>query len=1123
MHQCQSCKTIFINEEITNCPACNTNQGDYTDIFRSPDQGLKDIAYADMSGKYQYCNHCDMYLKSEDSTCPMCNHTMLMRNVGSSPIMNQDGMPQEGATTVNEFVGISFALGAIVGSIITFMMSDASRETKAKRVLFGGKLKNSVIASNILKNIKELSTMEGIPSFTIKRISKALSELDDAIKNIKNVSPRTPTFITSGRMALVDLANVLLDTDYPLGEIMRLNLLNIDEFIQKNNVQEVTSLNTPSKTKRYSEPTLWSSDIFGNPGSRARSERFGYISLNTKIINPAVYRIVKGLNSAISAIMDGRKSYRFDSTTKTFIEDEEGRTGIDFLIENFMDIDFISMAKKEKKQEAKFVSDNIMHVLIDKFMVIPAQSRDLDIDASSAVVSDLNNIYLDVLRNAQSMLVLEGSNDEVKSAAIKQLQRNVYGVYNWLSKRLTGKKGVFRSNLLKKSTDFSSRLILASSPNIKFGEIGIPWHTLISLYAPIFYYTMRNKFTVFESDILEYMKITDFDRVGYTQFLKFATSVNKSPSTVPDIMVLKIKEILNEFISEQTILYKRDPALSRKSWASATPTIIDGAIAQLNSLDLGPLGGDCVTGDVSVFTFKNGVTIENVLDISEFPDQYKCEFVQTNTRSDGVEVSEYNVIDEVYARGIDIATGRLTCSQIHKWWIHKNLSMYNVHVKRSISSVDSFGNIECSDSNSLIGFDPQTETIQTFSPTDITETSTLMMLRDHRISPCNNMIQSKFEEHNLDITGASYADLGWFIGAWIGDGSILGYDRPSAAVAFSNCDPSLHNKLCRTLQGITSKTIRENIKVSKDTDVGFFNDSSRKAKRSSVSDKNISAFLTSNFGKRSGGKTLPNWLFQAPNEFVIGIISGLLDTDASISNNYMTQTTKSEKLAHAIQLILYKKFGINSTIHDETSNLTDYTYSRVSCRISQVHSSFWTQVAQNVDNELKSNKIVDSLSRPVKNSNKLKYVNINAAASEVKADSKRKIKREFCSAADISLNPEVLTTVAKNITIQNQRGDLDIVPVSKLEVTKSDTTTAYDFTVDPSQRSFITKNGMIVKNSDGDQILIAPVFSDEAKKAAEKMNPVKSKSKWIDEADSNSVVYGLSLDTVSAIYNVTKE
>jgi len=215
MKTCGNCETVFINEEITNCPACNINQGDYTDVFRVDGQELKDIPYGEMKGIYQYCSHCDMYLKSDNPTCPMCNRTTLLKNINAVPVMpdNQEGR-------VNEVVGIAFVGGAILGAIITFMLSDSSRESKAKRVLFGGKLKNSLIASNILKGIEDITSMDGVQSFTVKRISKALSELDMSIKNIKNVSPRTSSFITSGRMALVDLSNVLLDMDYPMSKMV---------------------------------------------------------------------------------------------------------------------------------------------------------------------------------------------------------------------------------------------------------------------------------------------------------------------------------------------------------------------------------------------------------------------------------------------------------------------------------------------------------------------------------------------------------------------------------------------------------------------------------------------------------------------------------------------------------------------------------------------------------------------------------------------------------------------------------------------------------------------------------------------------------------------------------------
>ncbi len=613
---------------------------------------------------------------------------------------------------------------------------------------------------------------------------------------------------------------------------MQLNLLNVDHFISTNGWQEVTSLNPPSKTKQYSEPTLWSDTIFGRIGSSERRSKFGYIDLHTNVVNPAVYRILKGLNSAISAIMDGRKSYKLDNGK--LIEDKEnGSTGIAFLINHLSELDLEELAKKEKKKEAKFLTTNKELILINKLVVIPAESRDLDINSANTSVSEINTFYMDVLRHSQSVMeTADIGDDELSGAIVKQLQWSCQKVYSWLSGRLTGKRGIFRSNLLKKSTDYSSRLILASSPAIKFGHIGVPWHTLIMLYDPLFFYNVKNKHPEFEQDILDFMKIKQFNRVNSGTMTNFIKMVNKSPNSVPPVMVSKIKEVLSEFIDEQTIVYKRDPALSRKSWASATPVIVDGAIATLNSLDLGPLGGDCITGIVSVLVEKQDKN-PFLLDIESFPDIFDCILTNIKTRKDGVEIYEYIVKDEVYTRGINMETGDISISRIHKWWIHKNLNMFTVS-----DPFGRFNSFECSDELSLVAFDPV-------------------------------------------------------------DGSI------------------------------------------------------------------------------------------------------------KVSNPGEIKSKKNLKLM---------------------------------------------QISKHPNNK-----------------------------------------------------------------------DIVLIPYSELEVAKSDTTTAYDFTVDPGQRSFITSSGMVVKNSDGDQILIAPLFTDEAKKAAEKLNPAKSESKWRDVNSNSEIVYALSLDTISSIFHATKE
>ena len=88
------------------------------------------------------------------------------------------------------------------------------------------------------------------------------------------------------------------------------------------------------------------------------------------------------------------------------------------------------------------------------------------------------------------------------------------------------------------------------------------------------------------------MKMPPTETVDAHTMIKFVTKVNAHPSQVPSLMQHQIKEILAEFIDDQVVVAKRDPAISRNSWFSAKPIITDGSVAEVNSLDLGPITGD---------------------------------------------------------------------------------------------------------------------------------------------------------------------------------------------------------------------------------------------------------------------------------------------------------------------------------------------------------------------------------------------------------------------------------------------------------------------------------------------------------------------------------------------------
>jgi len=366
---------------------------------------------------------------------------------------------------------------------------------------------------------------------------------------------------------------------------MQLKLLDIDQFIQLKKLKVVSSSAIPSKN--YDAAGLWSETIFGRIGSENRKRYFGYVELRGKLIHPTAYAMIKTVSPVISSILNEKQTYVFKDGK--FVVDEYGDTGLGLLIQHFYDIKFIDIAKPDRLEVAKFIDDNKEKLLIDKWIVMPAAIRDIDISRPGArTVAEINTYY-------RSLLYLSGliSGDAVMDNLVStKMQRTLLDIVKWIQSNMKGKQGLFRNNLLKKTVDFSTRLVLSSSPDIKLGYIGVPWHVLVSIYEPLFTYRVKASHIDFEKDILSFMKVDSDGAVDARMMTKFVTKVNAHPDQVSTLMQHQIKEIIAEFLDDQVVIAKRDPAISRNSWFSAKPVMIDKGVVEVNSLDLGPITGD---------------------------------------------------------------------------------------------------------------------------------------------------------------------------------------------------------------------------------------------------------------------------------------------------------------------------------------------------------------------------------------------------------------------------------------------------------------------------------------------------------------------------------------------------
>lgn len=368
---------------------------------------------------------------------------------------------------------------------------------------------------------------------------------------------------------------------------MKLELLNIDNFITANKCQPVTSVNEFSVNGLSFDPNgLWSEEIFGRIGSKDRRMRFGYINLNTYIINPILYDMVSTISTDIKNIILSKETYIMKNNT--LIEDINGDTGLLFFHRILDNIKFINLIKNkpEKIELAKYLDNNKSLIMIKNLLVLPAGDRDLSMNKSKSkqMVSDINNFYERIISLSSQILIQ--SDEEMKSIFTTYIQKGCQQVLIWLQNNIKGKQGLFRSTMLKKTVDYSARIAATSDPEIPLGKIGVPWHSVLLLYQPFFFNYIIKKDALLRRDIAEYLKI---EEVGLKELGEFIQKIIKYPEKITGSFKDSLVMCAEKITEGKYILCKRDPVVTRGSYYSAKIKVLTtGRVVTVNSLTVTP-------------------------------------------------------------------------------------------------------------------------------------------------------------------------------------------------------------------------------------------------------------------------------------------------------------------------------------------------------------------------------------------------------------------------------------------------------------------------------------------------------------------------------------------------------
>jgi hypothetical protein len=289
--------------------------------------------------------------------------------------------------------------------------------------------------------------------------------------------------------------------------------LNIDDLIRREGLLEVKShlIWEPSTTNLHPDG-LFSEGIFGQVGSPERIYRMGFISLNTKIMVPNVYKNVIDLKPIYSDIMEGKAYATFNKKTGEFDpcpKDQPGcDTGYSFFLSHFDELKFTPTNSHTRSMKIAAVekSKTMNAAIAERIPVLPAGIRDLKMEGDRVATEEINKVYSAILSLASEVYhkfndpILDKIYDGVKY----NIQLKVYELFATHKEFLSGKTGFAQRKYARRALACGTRGVISGADmkgkNIedpsyqKHDETIGPLFQLAKAFQPLVVHQLRELF-----------------------------------------------------------------------------------------------------------------------------------------------------------------------------------------------------------------------------------------------------------------------------------------------------------------------------------------------------------------------------------------------------------------------------------------------------------------------------------------------------------------------------------------------------------------------------------------------------------------------------------------------------
>ena len=318
---------------------------------------------------------------------------------------------------------------------------------------------------------------------------------------------------------------------------LRLDILNIELFVERNDCKTVSNPRAFIRDNIPSDDGLLSNEIFGIT-KEDRAGIYAYIDLHGYFIDPSCYKAWIRIDRNIRDCVHGIKKFKLTASGE-LVEDENGKTGIDFLRKNIKKIKFKSTESIRRDIKVKFLEQNRDRMFINKYLVIPPYYRDKNTENSRAVgLSGINKIYNDLIIASNALSATQDYMFDASDAMNGRVQEIILNIYDWfcgnsnknitteLGQGLSGKMGVLRRAAMSKTANFSSRLVI-SAPELKvekpedmmvsFDKSAVPLSATIAEFRDFILFHVKRFFENEFSGMLTYPVLDKKGKVQYVE------------------------------------------------------------------------------------------------------------------------------------------------------------------------------------------------------------------------------------------------------------------------------------------------------------------------------------------------------------------------------------------------------------------------------------------------------------------------------------------------------------------------------------------------------------------------------------------------------------------------------